>query len=562
MAGKLGTEVDEAGDTIVTARLLTLTNNEVTFSGIIATQADVDVLQINTSSDGTLAVSVNPWFSATNTNGNNLDVEVQIFNSAGSLIGIASPGGVASASVTVNTVAGANYIRIDGVHGGSYSDYGSLGQYNLRAIFAADASVTTTVPTTAAPFTTRIACGDELESANTAAVVPSLPYTRNLSICIGGQNHFAVPVCAGGQVRADVTFDHSDGNIDVLFFFNGKLAGMANSSTDNETLTVHNFETNDRTAYFAVYGFDDASNPRYQITFTQVGDCTVDPTAPPTFNCTLDTFEPNDMPTSASALALPSRVQATYCWGDIDYYTVVLSPNATIRAQLTFEHVNADLELDIRVNGRVVKTSHSVNDFEELNFTNSNSQGNAVFVVWSFVGFGVPYTLKITQTSGVDCLATTTIAAPTTTQPDTTAMHITTQADATAAATTTTEAAMCSCAGSSSSTLARNKNYNLRFRATCSQGHQFRFCLKLDDSYIGNLRVEFQRRVGNSYQTFQAPQVLEGGEGERLCYAVDLPATHTERNDRYRLCVVNDSRRTYKIQTGVTQVRSNNCRPL
>jgi hypothetical protein len=80
MTGKLGTEADEAGDTIATALLLALSNNEVAFSGIIATRSDVDIMRINMPSTGTLAVSAKPWFSATNTNGNNLDVELKIFN--------------------------------------------------------------------------------------------------------------------------------------------------------------------------------------------------------------------------------------------------------------------------------------------------------------------------------------------------------------------------------------------------------------------------------------------------------------------------------------------------
>jgi len=74
-------------------------DNRVAFSDIIvdiiATRTDVDFLRLNASAAGTLAVTVNPWFSAVNTNGNNLDVELLVFNSAGTLIGSHSPNDVA-----------------------------------------------------------------------------------------------------------------------------------------------------------------------------------------------------------------------------------------------------------------------------------------------------------------------------------------------------------------------------------------------------------------------------------------------------------------------------------
>jgi hypothetical protein len=124
------------------------------------------------------------------------------------------------------------------------------------------------------------------------------------------------------------------------------------------------------------------------------------------------------MPTSASPLVLPSSVQATFCQEDIDYYTVVLCPNAAVQAYLTFEHDDADLELDIELNGVIRGRSASTGDFEVITVTNSNNQRLKVeFVVWSSSGYDVPYTLNVTQTSGVDCLAATATAASTTTRP-------------------------------------------------------------------------------------------------------------------------------------------------
>eukprot|EP00045_Choanoeca_perplexa_P006878 m.59957 g.59957 ORF g.59957 m.59957 type:complete len:750 (-) comp13831_c0_seq1:391-2640(-) len=407
MTAKLGTETDEAGDTIATALVLSLSDNRVNFSGIISTQDDVDVFRINVPSAGTLSIDATPWFSEVNTKGNNLDIELLVFNSAGELIGSSSPATVATASVIVNVVAGANYIRLDGVAGGIYTDYGSIGQYDLTAFFDAGNFVTTTEPTTA-PTTTAPNCVDDLESndsVGTATVVSNLPYTNNLGLCQDDSDYFAVNVCAGGVVEVSLSFVHNSGDIDMEAIANGEVIASSTSTDNIEALAIQNSGAITGTVHFRVYGYQGVSNPTYQINIQQTTECGVT-TTPPT-------------------------------------------------------------------------------------------------------------------------------PAP------------------------------CSCSGNWRSSSARTKNYFMRFRATCSQGHRFRFCLRRTDSRSGGtITAKFQRRSDGKYRLFQAKQEVGPNEGDRLCYAVDLPSSMTQRNERYRLRVSNSQRRSYRIRLGKTQVRSGDCDPV
>jgi len=560
LVDKLTTEVDEAGDTIATARLLTLVDNQVAFSGIIATRTDVDFLRLNAPAAGTLVVTVSPWFSAVNTNGNNLDVELLVFNSVGTLIGSHSPSDVASASVTVNVAAGAHYIRIDGVRGGTYSDYGSLGQYNMQATFVAGGSVTTTQPSTAGTTTTttRRPCPmDELESNNDIyfpTIVNTLPFTHNLSICPGDEDVFAVKVCPGGKVQAALTFVHSDGNLDLHLVIGVRVRSSSRTLTDNEVLSYKNTGKKTKTAKFQVLGYRRGSNPSYQINITQVQDCrgaeldvttTREATTAPPIFCQPDALESNnDIDSATIVTALPFIRNLSICAGDQDFFTVDVCTGGQVQAVIAFMHNDGDLDMDILVAGAPMRSADSSTNSEVLN--TGTSPGTAHFLVYGFNGVGNPnYQISFTQVK--DCNDTTTLA-PTTT---------------TAAPTTTTSASiMCSCSGRTRTTNARNKNYNFRFRAACTQGHRFRFCLEPNDRRSSSITAVFQRRVGRRFQGFQAKQTLGGNKGDKLCYAVDLPASVVGRNERYRLRVVNGNRRRYKIQTGVMQVRSSSCNPL
>lgn len=129
---------DDHGDTRATATSLTLGTED---DGFITTRADVDFFSFRASSsshgiDVTLP-SVSP----------NLDVQIKLFDSSGTLVSTTNPNLFRSstevatgldASLTATTIVGRTYfVEIDGVGYGlgtstGYSDFGSRGEYRIQ----------------------------------------------------------------------------------------------------------------------------------------------------------------------------------------------------------------------------------------------------------------------------------------------------------------------------------------------------------------------------------------------------------------------------------------------
>ena len=91
LARKLSVEVDEAGDTIITAALLSLVGGKGTTSGIIASRQDIDVFEVQVAGAGTLMVGAQPWMADQYTQGNNLDIELTVLDSQNKRLAFASP---------------------------------------------------------------------------------------------------------------------------------------------------------------------------------------------------------------------------------------------------------------------------------------------------------------------------------------------------------------------------------------------------------------------------------------------------------------------------------------
>jgi serralysin len=125
-----GYRTDDTGNTIATAKALTVSGTSVSGSGIIERNTDLDFYSFTTGA-GAISLNVNPF-----SRGPNLDVLAELYNSAGTLIASSNPTELLSANITANVAAGTYYLKIDGVGKGSalstgYTDYGSLGQYSI-----------------------------------------------------------------------------------------------------------------------------------------------------------------------------------------------------------------------------------------------------------------------------------------------------------------------------------------------------------------------------------------------------------------------------------------------
>jgi Ca2+-binding RTX toxin-like protein len=130
---------DDTGNTLATATPLTLTTfgTAVSARGIIERNTDVDVYSFTTDA-GTINLMVTP-----SGRGPNLDVLAQLYNSSGTLVAESNPVDLLSASITTTVSAGTYYLKVDGVGKGDplgtgYTDYGSLGQYQITGTIIND----------------------------------------------------------------------------------------------------------------------------------------------------------------------------------------------------------------------------------------------------------------------------------------------------------------------------------------------------------------------------------------------------------------------------------------
>jgi len=128
-ANGISVKPDDHGDSVGLGTQLAIAcpgTSFATVSGVIQTRTDVDVFEFTTVG-GSASISATPWNP-----GPNLDIRLELYNSAGSLIASHDPNGSTNASISQSLGAGSYSVLIDGVgKSGVYSDYGSQGQYDL-----------------------------------------------------------------------------------------------------------------------------------------------------------------------------------------------------------------------------------------------------------------------------------------------------------------------------------------------------------------------------------------------------------------------------------------------
>jgi hypothetical protein len=123
-----GYRADDTGNTISTAKALTVAGNAIGGSGMIERNTDVDFYSFLTNT-GTISLNVNPV-----TRGTNLDILAELYSVDGTLIASSNSSTALAATISTSVTAGSYYLKIDGVGTGDplttgYTDYGSLGQY-------------------------------------------------------------------------------------------------------------------------------------------------------------------------------------------------------------------------------------------------------------------------------------------------------------------------------------------------------------------------------------------------------------------------------------------------
>jgi hypothetical protein len=118
-----------------------LTAGSFTKSGIITTNTDKDAFRFSVSQNSSFHLTAVPYNVGANYVGANLDIKLQLFNNAGTLISTYDPEN--TLGVTVDTVLnnGTYYLKIDGSGNTNIGEYGSLGAYTItgtNALLAID----------------------------------------------------------------------------------------------------------------------------------------------------------------------------------------------------------------------------------------------------------------------------------------------------------------------------------------------------------------------------------------------------------------------------------------
>ncbi len=110
--------------------------NAVNFNipGIISTNTDKDVFKITFLKSNSIYLTVMPFSAGTNNDGANLDIKVELYNGAGTLLNTYNPLTTMSATIDTGLVAGTYYIVVDGTGNANIGEYGSLGAYTISGI--------------------------------------------------------------------------------------------------------------------------------------------------------------------------------------------------------------------------------------------------------------------------------------------------------------------------------------------------------------------------------------------------------------------------------------------
>ena len=148
IASEVNYRTDTHGNTMATATLLTAPTLDVV--GIIETRTDVDYFKVEAGA-GSATFTVTPDSVSPN-----LDVQLRLFNSAGTLVATANPTTL-NATLTSTLTQGTYYLEVDGIGTGSaitaYNDYGSVGQYRLTGTVAVVRKVPVAITSNSTPLT-------------------------------------------------------------------------------------------------------------------------------------------------------------------------------------------------------------------------------------------------------------------------------------------------------------------------------------------------------------------------------------------------------------------------
>jgi len=141
-ANGFGFRPDDVNNTTSAASNINVSAGSYAISGFVNSTNDVDLYKINLEKDGHLTLDGLPFNVNVANNGSaNIDLQVSLLNSAGTVISTYNPS--SSVKVIVDSIlsAGTYYVRVANVSNANVSNYGMLGNYGLSGAFVANSSL-------------------------------------------------------------------------------------------------------------------------------------------------------------------------------------------------------------------------------------------------------------------------------------------------------------------------------------------------------------------------------------------------------------------------------------
>ncbi|HEY0058708.1 MAG TPA: T9SS type A sorting domain-containing protein [Flavisolibacter sp.] len=127
-----GFRADDHGDQGATATVASVVQGGFNAAGVVATTNDVDLFRFTVTKNSQVILSALPYSVGSGNTGSDLDLQVDVLDSAQQLIGSYNPGNELSSIVDTLLLAGTYYLRIDGAGNEYAPEYGSLGSYSVQ----------------------------------------------------------------------------------------------------------------------------------------------------------------------------------------------------------------------------------------------------------------------------------------------------------------------------------------------------------------------------------------------------------------------------------------------
>lgn len=220
IAGKISYRTDDHGNAISAATALEVsssgtivatnpendpTNADDVNKGIIERSNDADAFSFTTAS-GAVNITVTPWIVASaSTRGGNLDVVVQLYDSAGQMLAVNNPATSTGASIETTLAAGTYYLIVRSTGTGTptasspsgYTTYGSIGQYFINGTVAP--------PAAPIPPVAELAVSD-LTSAGPTEHLFTVMYTDDVAINVATVGNDDIQVTGPNGYNRTATF--------------------------------------------------------------------------------------------------------------------------------------------------------------------------------------------------------------------------------------------------------------------------------------------------------------------------------------------------------------------